>query len=809
MQLHLLAATTLVAFSAASTAQVATYQGVTGAQHQNNSNGYSGAGYRMISLSVHGTSADPRYTAVWRKISGPAWTAFHGMPISGYQKYYSDRIAEGYRPYIVTATGTAANAVVAGVFTKDPVDAKGWHGLTAAEFTAKADWAQENGYMPTWLSAYGSAADKRYIAIFRKSTIDQHWSYSLDKTKAQHLARQDAHAMAWDRPALVTSSGMGTYSSIWRDDKLGPYVPFVDFTAAEFLGARDTLATYGYFPMILQGGGVGSATRYSGIFVITTTVQERTFEKRGVDNATMRAFDDFMETRMKSNGVRGGALAIAKDGRLVFARGYTWAESGYPITQPTDMFRIASCSKPLTSIAIHQAFQGSKLSPGNKLTQVLNIDPTAIKDVRLQDVTIDHLLRHAGGFDSPSDPMFSDSTIAAWGNFSFPISKGNILAYMTRTQSMKFNPGSSYSYSNYGFMLLGLLLEKRYTGNYENVVRNNLFGPLGVLRPRISSPLYSEKLANEVRHENYTLSIQPSVMSDARPEVPAQYGGFNVKNHDANGGWTMAAPDYVKVLASFDLGAANPILSQGWANYMFAQSSVHSLRSRGWTRTTVKDKDGKDVLLYSHGGAFAGTRAVIMRRADGLSFAAFFNGAAYSTWNGKSREAELNEIANTITTWPNIDLFPSVGIPAFKQHVAGKVASFGTGCSGSRGTVTHSVTGTPEIDQVAEYRLANARVFAQAVLHVGVSRTSWLGVPLPMSMAMFGAPGCYVRVAPAISVPVKASLLGLASVSVHVPNDPALIGAKFFTQYSVADPSANGLGLTFTNGVETTVGGFK
>ena len=284
-------------------------------------------------------------------------------------------------------------------------------------------------------------------------------------------------------------------------------------------------------------------------------------------------------------------------------------------------------------------------------------------------------------------------------------------------------------------------------------MRNNLFGPLGVLRPRISNPLFSQKLPGEVRFENYTMAVQPSVMSNSRPFVPNQYGGFNVKNHDANGGWTLAAPDFVKVLASFDMGNANPILNKAWTDYMFAQNPNRSSRSRGWVRTTVKDKDGKDVLLHSHGGAFAGTRAVIMRRADGLSFAAFFAGGAYSTWKGKTREAELNEIANKITTWPNVDLFPSVGIPGFKKRVVGKAVPFGVRCQGTRGFVDHTVTGTPEIDYVATYRVTKAPAFAQTALHIGVSKTSWAGTKLPFHAGKIGAPFCFIYIAPAISVP--------------------------------------------------------
>src|SRR5207249_5617236 len=55
----------------------------------------------------------------------------------------------------------------------------------------------------------------------------------------------------------------------------------------------------------------------------------------------LEAFDAYMRDLMRKRGVRAGALAIAHDGRLVFAHGYTWGEAGYPITRPNSLFRAA------------------------------------------------------------------------------------------------------------------------------------------------------------------------------------------------------------------------------------------------------------------------------------------------------------------------------------------------------------------------------------------------------------------------------------------------------------------------------------
>ena len=96
------------------------YHGKSGQYHQSRFDTLSKK-WRMISLSVHGSPSSPLYTAVWIMESGPKYVAAHGLPISEYQKWYDDQYALGYKPSLVSATGTSKNnAVVAAVFEKIP-----------------------------------------------------------------------------------------------------------------------------------------------------------------------------------------------------------------------------------------------------------------------------------------------------------------------------------------------------------------------------------------------------------------------------------------------------------------------------------------------------------------------------------------------------------------------------------------------------------------------------------------------------------------------------------------------------------------
>jgi len=149
-------------------------------------------------------------------------------------------------------------------------------------------------------------------------------------------------------------------------------------------------------------------------------------------------------------------------------------------------------------------------------------------------------------------------------------------------------------------------------------------------------------------------------------------------------------------------------------------------------------------------------------------------------------------------------------LATWKGYVGGTFTAFGSGCKGSNGQVaSQSASGLPETGQKVEYKLVNAPKSTFTFLTVGGSKTNWGPFNLPLSLITLGAPGCYLRTDPAIQIAGGTNTSGQQTVALNIPYNQALVGAHLYSQFWIVDLKANDLGLTFTRGIDTMIGGKK
>lgn len=784
------------------TAQVVAYHDNDGNAHQAQWNTLSGLGYVPIALSVYGTTTNPQYAAVWVQRAGPLTQGFHSLTAAQYQTFADTWTPLGYRPKLLTATGSAANPIFAGTY--ELTNAPGWtsHGLTQDQFWSERDLAQSQGLDVTTVDVYGSSTDPRYIVAFGPVGTGQAEVVSIGVAGFQE--HFDALGAAHARPALVAFNDSNRFVSLWRSDDTGEWVAHHDMTSAEYQTYCDTYILQGRYPISVHGSGSGSARRFAAVWAPSDLPAPNVWTKTGPVVPQLAPFDGWVQSWMAQTQTRAASLAIVRDGKLVYARGYTLARAGYPITQPISLFEVASCSKPITSIAMHQHFAKAASGVDAEDSLLSWFPGTVPADPRIAQITLHSLLTHQGGWDraiSP-DPMVGlDPTIATALGVSLPIGKTHIRNYMLGSQLLDFSPNTQSQYSNFGFSLLGQVLEKANPGfTYEQIVQRDILQPLGLVRPRMARSTFAGLHPGEVTYHPYTPMLSRSVLDDTRPSCGGQYGALNKENMDSHGGWVMAAPDYAKILAAFDLGGSNPLLSPASTKAMWTLEPGYGSLLRGWFRKDVADGQGGTVAMYQHGGKLYGAVSFIARRADGLSFVFLTNGDR-TDLSGAVHGEQLSNIANTITAWPQTDLFPNFSIPPFVR-VPATLAPFGQSCAGPSGLPTFTASVAPDVGETTDFTIGNAGPLRLVVTMLGVQQYF-------VHLAFAGAPNCWLYTDPILTFLGLTNATGSAKLPWETPADPAFVGLDVIAQGVVLEPAANQAGLITTRGLSMSLGGWQ
>jgi N-acyl-D-amino-acid deacylase len=379
------------------------------------------------------------------------------------------------------------------------------------------------------------------------------------------------------------------------------------------------------------------------------------------------SYDRRMREFMKKHRIPGASIAVTHRGRVVFARGYGYADVAAKETvQPTSLFRVASLSKPITSVAILQFVEQNKLKLDDKVFEVLDY-AADIKaagndfDPRLRDITIRHLLEHRGGWDRGRsfDAMFQSVRFAKQAEVAPPADQAAVIKAML-SQKLDFDPGDEYAYSNFGYCLLGRVIEKLSGQTYEECVKEKVLAPIGVTTLRIGATHLAGRSENEVRY--YHPGTGKSVFqADLDQKVPSQYGAWNLEAMDSHGAWIASAVDLAKFAAAFDDPDKCPILKSSSIDLMYRRppglagheedgAAKDVYYSLGWSNRVMSG----DRLNHWHTGSLPGTATIMIRRHDGKNFIALLNSriSPSASHLGRAIDSLLHQAADEVTDWP-------------------------------------------------------------------------------------------------------------------------------------------------------------
>jgi CubicO group peptidase (beta-lactamase class C family) len=398
------------------------------------------------------------------------------------------------------------------------------------------------------------------------------------------------------------------------------------------------------------------------------------FAQTGIPVPQLQTFDDRIPALMAAWNVPGAALAIAKDGKLVFAHGYGLAnvETGDAV-QPDSLFRIASISKPFTAAGVMKLVEAGKLDLDAKVYTILRdlMPPRGqLVDERLRDITVRDLLRHTGGWDdhAKDEAMIAAIPFAAADYFGMPPppSSRMMIRYVYSNIQLDNTPGTSYAYSNFGYMLLGRIVEEVSGMRYQDYIAQEILTPAGIGRMTISGYLPETARPGEVRYYDYPgAPLVPSMFPDGPGMVPAPY--FNdSRMEDSFGGWAASAIDLVRFSEAFDGRRGVALLKPETIQAMLARQAAF-WPANLWYGFGLVVEPGAAGPTWWHDGQLRGTRSILIHWPNGISVALVFNGCPQQ-WDNTLNEmiAAINGGLARVRSWPEHDLFPQYDPPAGK-----------------------------------------------------------------------------------------------------------------------------------------------
>ena len=236
---------------------------------------------------------------------------------------------------------------------------------------------------------------------------------------------------------------------------------------------------------------------------------------------------------MNGFNVPGMSVAIAVQGRMLYEQAFGLADRSHnQVVTPPQLFRIASVTKPITSVAIFSLVENGSLRTSDLVFGPQGIFqhefcPTA-KQPYLEDLRVEHLLTHTGGGwqNDNTDPMFHNPQM----------NHRELITWTIANLPLTYPPGTHFAYSNFGYCLLGRVIEKLTGQPYAKYVKDQVLSRCGVSDMQIAGNTLADRAPGEVVY--YGQSENPY--------------GMNVRRMDSHGGWIASASDLVRFTTHVD-----------------------------------------------------------------------------------------------------------------------------------------------------------------------------------------------------------------------------------------------------------------
>ena len=383
--------------------------------------------------------------------------------------------------------------------------------------------------------------------------------------------------------------------------------------------------------------------------------QVDTFSDKYIDSAIIN-----FKQKWKIPGI---SVAIAKDGRLIYAKGFGFADTikKEPVTS-NSLFRTASCAKTITAIGVMKLVENNKLSLEDIVfgkNGILNdSNYLNIVDSNVYRITVRNLLQQTIGWPDMDIIGGNEASYA----LKAPIPAGiteNIKYFLL--QKLDFLPSTAFRYSNFNYLILGEIIRKITGKKYVDYIISDILHPIGVYTTVPAGSELKDRIKNEVIYYDYNGEMAPSVF-DTTKIIPESYA-YNNEPGISGGGWISTPTDMVKIILSIDaLNNPHSILNKNSIDIM--TSLPDNIKTKyGMGMYVIK----KNTWFHS-GEDTWGTSALWFKTANNVCFAITCNTLPtiagteeekYDAMKTYAREliGLLPEKLESIKIYPNTNLF--------------------------------------------------------------------------------------------------------------------------------------------------------
>ncbi len=648
-------------------------RGMTGTTFQSEFDLWTGAPYRMRLTRLCGSevAGAPRFSAIFEKTTQTtSWTARHGLAAADFLIEHNTLHAQGFRLVWLDGFSAGGGPRYNGIWE---MNGGGSQRLRLGESLTNHQNAdttnQAAGYSLVDVSSFSIDGAPLHAGVWAQGrVVETEVRYSRSPAQYQtdfELLGGQGYSL-W-RVNGYESGSLERFSGVWRRSSLGEGWSYHGMSTAD-IDAHNLNAQYaGYRLAFIDPYEFNGNLKYSATWV----------RNGGVSTARLNTLDTFVRTYMADRNLPGLSLAIMREGRLILARGYGFANTATgDLADPLHRWRIASVSKPVCSVAVLRALEDAAN---------WNLDSTAFGSgglfgfdygnilfpysLRERGITIRHLLNMTAGWGSQGRLWYEDQP-------SYGVNHGLIIGYQLDFVDPTRDPGTFYLYNNFNYQVAARVPEKLTGKLFEVYTQEQVFDPCGITSMALGGRTAADRLINEVAY------YQGNQWGTPENVWPARMDGSTA--------WVTKPSDMLLLARRIDGNSRHrDIISASSLGAMQLASGQRdgngriSMYGLGWYPT---NRHG--LTWWQHNGAMAGSQAILCISGDGSQGLAYATNSVHSS--DDTSELFGNGIQDWMDTvhdadaWPALDLFGSYNPEynawageAFGSSVTGRIGMAG------------------------------------------------------------------------------------------------------------------------------------